>query len=547
MGLGIDIGVRTLKAVRLQRGVRGVRVTGAATVPMRGDALLPALEEALRGAGRGLLAAVGVSGREVSLQYRGMPPVAPYMLKTMVQFDLQDLLQRSGGDSYADWTVLAPAPGPQGETIVLVGLAKRAFVDEKVTTIEAAGVRLLDLCPAPLGLFAAHANFGDPVRGERTLLLDIGAELTQIAVAEGDRLLFARTVSAGGKLFTEQVQKALGVPAEEAERLKAAAGGLDGGSGRTADVRTALRSAAGQPASILQSSVTFARAQLKRDELEIARVVLSGGASRLGGFTDYLQGALEKPVTVFRPFARLDLRGLPADAMETLKASGEDLTVALGLAAMALRPARTTTISLLPDARKKRREFHRRGIHVAAAAVVLGTTLALLWGAGLRRRAAEEAVTAEFSVKQKEITDRFERFERVLLDQKALLAKQAALEREAVVARTAIDAIARLRKALPDRLWISRIALTAGEAGAVPSRRDAPPPPPKIVIVGRADDAALREPQKELEAIGRQLRQMDRRISVQTGVRSLPEKPGVLEFQIEITFEAPEAAPPAGG
>ena len=57
MALGIDIGGHSLKVVRLQRGWRGSRITGAARVPLAPDALLPAVEEALKGSGKGRLAA----------------------------------------------------------------------------------------------------------------------------------------------------------------------------------------------------------------------------------------------------------------------------------------------------------------------------------------------------------------------------------------------------------------------------------------------------------------------------------------------------------
>jgi len=125
---------------------------------------------------------------------------------------------------------------------------------------------------------------------EVSVLLDLGAEETHVTLQRGRHLLFARTVSFGGRQFTAALQQQLQWLASEAEAWKKAEArilpreeeALAAEQARAAS--QALRSQVGTLAGNVQSSIRFFQAQFQCRELSPTRVYLTGGASRLGGW-----------------------------------------------------------------------------------------------------------------------------------------------------------------------------------------------------------------------------------------------------------------------
>ena len=65
------------------------------------------------------------------------------------------------------------------------------------------------------------------------------------------------------------------------------------------------------------------------DSERIGRVVMSGGAARLRGLTEYLSTTWSIPVEVARPLERIEV---DAELMDEARAAGPALAVAVGLA-----------------------------------------------------------------------------------------------------------------------------------------------------------------------------------------------------------------------
>jgi hypothetical protein len=128
---------------------------------------------------------------------------------------------------------------------------------------------------------------------------------------------------------------------------------------------------------MVHSSVMFCKAQAKLQDLSVDRVVLAGGGANLKGFRSYLETNLGMPVAVFDPSNALDLSGLSPEEAQVFDEDPTGLTVALGLAAMAVdRPV--MAIEILPEEYRKKRRFMERNVWMYAAAAAAALMVAVL-------------------------------------------------------------------------------------------------------------------------------------------------------------------------
>jgi len=404
MGLGIDIGASSVKAVRLERRGASYEVTGAvklstSEIPEEDYNIDPqmAMDLASHLAGAGIRtkkACVGVSGKDLILRYVEVPPVPTWRLKMIMDFEIGEMAGRAGGDVTSDFRLLDLPPNEAGNLIVLVGLAKNAYLETRMDVLSRAKIGAKILLPSSLGLFQAFLMQGPPPPGETTLIVDIGARNTEMVIQRDGVLFFARNVSSGGNLFTEAVSETLRIPFPEAEKIKCKHGAatktaiLKATNIDTETVYEALSGVASQFSALLRSSIQFCKSQTKFKDLTIDRILLSGGGSRLRGLKDQVASAFRIPVEILQPFANLTVVVGDSRQADRITEAPREMSLALGLAAAAMEDE--TLLQLLPERFLRRRDLVERKIFLfgagAAAAVFLGIGLV----GGVHNRATAE-------------------------------------------------------------------------------------------------------------------------------------------------------------
>ena len=120
----VDIGSHSAKILVAQVGKHGVCVTGLAGLPS-GDA-----GASLGEAGISVKDSVcGLAGRDMTLRYSQVPPTPDWQLRNLMDLEIQDLAQQSGGSLSADYNLL-PIEDESGSDTVLLALAywSRTFI-----------------------------------------------------------------------------------------------------------------------------------------------------------------------------------------------------------------------------------------------------------------------------------------------------------------------------------------------------------------------------------------------------------------------------------
>src|SRR5579862_5899803 len=467
MGYGVDLGSSGIKVISVKRTLGGYKLVGAARKRMaRGSdkvSVLKALAGTLGPQSSAAAAVVGLSGRDINLQVVQQPAMKPLNYRVMMGYEMD---QRKGEatDMYLDYCTLREPDAFFPQYLALIGIGKSAYVDDRIELLAKSTLDVRDAVPNAFALFAAYRNSYVTEPGT-VMLLDIGSDNMDIAFVRGGRLIFARNVSSGARIFDQQIAGVTGCSPEEAERKKvvyANLGPAEAGEDEESEgsVRGPVRSAAGQLSGFITSSINHAKGQLNDRELAIDKIYLSGGGSRLRGLPEYLAGALKIPVEILDPFQKVDTSVIEKLGGPAIRELPTDLAIAIGLAQLVSPPANATTLSILPDPLKKRRAFFRTGLWLVVGAGVMAATLLILTVLSFFQMRTKKDRLEEFLGQTSEITKKMEEMEGLERDQREMVAKSDYLLSHLAGGRVLLDSISRLSKSLPNEIRLRDVKIS---------------------------------------------------------------------------------------
>ncbi len=429
-GTGVVLGSHSVKVIQARKKGGILKLTSVANIkldhamaerPMDGektDRLASLLSGAIGKTGDAIL---GLTGRDLIIRYTHVPPVPDWRLEMLMKFEIEEVSEQSGGEVCADWAPLDLPENNSSDKTVLVALAKNATLFPLIGVLKKASLRLRGACPNAIAFHHAYVSTAKIEPDETTLLMHVCTENTYIAIQQDGKLLFARNVAGGGRLFTDAIMQQFGSGYDRAEKMKAQKADVTPKSTARYDdslsekVSNAVIGVTGQFVSMVHSSVMFCKAQAKLKELSIDKVVLAGGGASLKGFAEYLETNLGMPVVIYDPSAAVDLSALSPEEIEVFESDPSGLTVAIGLAALALEAG---NIEILPEEYRKRRLFMERdawmigaGALVALLIVVLFITAGRDQGEAAQEKAQLQAEAVDWNKDKQE----FERSQAALI------------------------------------------------------------------------------------------------------------------------------------
>lgn len=346
MAIGLDIGSSAVRAAEVDRrraGARRLIRYGEVALPpgavVDGDVVEPAVvADALRKlwdvAGfRRRNVAVGLASQKVTVRQLDVPELADDELPDAIRLQAQDQLPMPADQAIIDHVVVRrPVEGDERRDIrVLLVAAEQQLVERLLAAVTAAKLRpvLVDL-----DAFALLRSVGGPPApgGTVELIVDLGATVTKIAVHRDGDPLFVRMVRLGGDASTRKLQEILELSWEEAEKAKldASAAMFAGAELDPDDERAAvLRTGVERVISEIRHSLDFFRSQ--HDDVDVQRVVLTGGASLAPDLSERLGDELELPVRLGDPLRAVEATPARGDVVD-LHQERRFLAVPVGLA-----------------------------------------------------------------------------------------------------------------------------------------------------------------------------------------------------------------------
>jgi type IV pilus assembly protein PilM len=465
----VDLGSHSAKILVAQVGKHGVKVLRFAGLPRgEGDAAVSLAEAGIPLGG----AVCGLAGRDMTLRYSQVPPTPDWQLRNLMDLEIQDLAQQSGGALSADYNLLPSQDPEAGVDTVLLALAKDEALDRLQGEVQAAGGSVAAFVPNCTALYNAFLKCGPVEADTVACLVNIGHGTIDLAIVKGTDLLFARNLGTGTSVLDDAIASSFNVSPRKAEALKKDLLDLDPqsrgryASGQAEKVTLAATPAAASISAAIQSSLSFCKAQTKIADLRLDRVLLAGGGARLRGVRGLLREALRCPVELFDPFANADLSALPPADAEQLQAMRHEAVTALGLAVGKLDDT-LYSLEILPEAVRRAQRFRERTVWNIVAALIVAAVLALQWHRGSTDAAAAE--TASASVRRqvasvKRVHDEATALIDANKQERALVEHLSA---QALVQHALLRVQRAITTHLPPQLWIDKIDVgTAPGSGA---------------------------------------------------------------------------------
>ncbi|NBQ52924.1 MAG: hypothetical protein EBU49_05020 [Proteobacteria bacterium] len=307
--IGLDIGSYSIKAVEIINTFKSYEIANfyETIIPIREDVdpdvVVPSCMEQLfrenaLDADRIITAMPGqyISSRILSFNFSD-----PRKIQAAVFSEVEDVVPFNLDEMIIDHQILGTA---DSKTLALIVLTKKIFLKTFLEHLQKIHIdpKLVDVDSLSFYNLGPHLKL-DP--NEVVGLVDIGHEKTSVCLIQGDVLRMFRSINMGGKFLTEFLARDLEIPYLQAQELKHATGRLD----FEADPATALTGLERRAAERMTLGINSLVKELGRtlyafktyEKAPVARLMISGGTSRISNLDKYLANRLEMDVS------RLDL------------------------------------------------------------------------------------------------------------------------------------------------------------------------------------------------------------------------------------------------
>ncbi len=326
--IGLDVGSYGVKAVALQANKDRITLQGFASARIDKQDVGEVVKAVFAQLGvKSRRLCTAVSGRSVIVRQVETPRLEGPALQQHISHEADKYIPFGSEEVIID---AQPLPDPDGKkpdnlSVMLVAV-RRSFVSEHLAQLKLGGVEPEIVDVDVFALANCYEVLGPPAPPEAekkaTALIDIGAAKSNIAIVQGNRLLFTREVYLAGNEITEAVGRTLSAEPDDVDRLKLAPGEM------LDQLLDAAQPAFEDLANEIRLSFDYVEGQF---DCEVSTVVLSGGSAQLPNAASILGNLLGRPVHVFDPLAGLDLVPSRYD-IHGLDANSPSLAVALGLA-----------------------------------------------------------------------------------------------------------------------------------------------------------------------------------------------------------------------
>jgi type IV pilus assembly protein PilM len=343
--VGLDVGSSSIKAVELtakgRSGSFELSHLGLASVPaeaivqgafLNASAITEAIREAIdNGKIKTKNVAAAVSGHSVIVKKVNLPTMTREELDEQIRWEAEQYIPFDVNEVNLDFQIL-DGGNDEGQMEVLLVAAKKDLIDDYVQVIHEAGLVPVAIDVAAFAVENAFEANYDVRGGETIALVNVGAQVVNINIIANGVPCFTRDITTAGNQYTEEIQKALSISFNEAERIKLGGRGTDSQDVVPQEVEQAVQSVTETVIGEISRSLDFYGATSADSRIE--RVYLAGGASKVSGFAKAFHDRTGLPVAAMNPLARM----VPSSKFEAEYL--DDLAPALGVGVgLALREA----------------------------------------------------------------------------------------------------------------------------------------------------------------------------------------------------------------
>ena len=336
--VGVDIGSSSIKVCQLKEGRKGYGLVrlGYAPLPpqtivdghvMNSQAVIEGLNRLFAEAKiKQKEVALSISGQAVIIRKITVPMMTAAELDEQIQWEAEQHIPFDIKDVHVDYEVLRRRP-EAGQMDLLLVAAKRDEINDYTQIAKSAKLKPLVV---DIDAFTVQ-NLFEMNRGippdQTFAIINVGASLASINIVSRGASAFTRDIANGGNYITEQIQKQLGVPFEQAEEFKCAS--ATGAPGSVpALVPQVIDAVCDSIAGEIQRSLDFFLAT--SGEAEMNRIYLTGGSSMLPSLAAAVGRRSRVAVEVIQPMEKISIEAKEVNP-QLIQTRAAQFCVALGL------------------------------------------------------------------------------------------------------------------------------------------------------------------------------------------------------------------------
>ncbi len=333
--LSVDIGSSSIKVIEARTGTQGLEVLGYGSVVtpsaaihsnmvIEPDLVAQSLRSLIEQKGiRARKAVTAVPGPAVMIKRVKLPNQSPQETEQAVMQEARNFIPEELDNVNLDYQIIGEAVEEADEVEVLMAAAKKDIVNSYADTLREAGLSPVVVDVDYFALDNMYELNYDPLENQVAALVNIGARYSSINILKEGRSTFTGDVPVGGRDISEALVRDLGVPLDEAERIKM---GVASGDFDEEQISMALIPAVDALIEEVHYALSFFWTAATDERIDVLYV--SGGGAQTPELANRLAERAEAPVEVSDPFGRIliddnvDIAGLRRRASEFAIAMG---------------------------------------------------------------------------------------------------------------------------------------------------------------------------------------------------------------------------------
>ena len=341
--LGIDIGTLSIKIVEFSNENGRPKLENYAILTNYGLALRNLVQDGAEKTPkvfggeatpmlRRLIKAGEIEAREINmsvpifssfLTVMELPQMSESEVAKAVQFEARKYVPVSLDSVVIDWSLIGTSG--DGKILILLVAIPKDLINEYTNIAREADLKLLTIELETVS--AARALIGnDPVPA---VLMDMGSRDTTISVVDNGSLRISHSIETSGEDLTRVLANGLNINWRRAEELKKENGlKIMDNNSQITSVLTPLLDV------IIKAAQNIIDIYFSKTKKKIEKLIIYGGASKMPGFTEYLNNRLKMDVVIGAPFSRVVY---PEKLKPVIDEIGHEFTIAIGLALKALQ------------------------------------------------------------------------------------------------------------------------------------------------------------------------------------------------------------------
>ncbi len=334
--VGIDIGSSSVKVVQLKDNKGSFQLLNVGIFPLPPEAIVDntLMDSSLIATViKNMVASLGIkikdvvcsiSGNSVIIRKIVLPAMSQEELEDQISWEAEQYIPFDINDVNMDFQILSPDSNDPSKMNVLLVASKKDIINDYVAVFSEAGMQLSVVDVDSFAVQNAFEANHDYSSEDILALVNIGASVMNINVIKDGITLFTRDVQMGGNLYTEEIQKQIGLSSEDAE-----IGKLLAHESTNEQLRNVILKVNETITQEIRRSLDFYNSTASDDR--ISRVFVSGGCSKVFSLMDTVSAKIGLPVEKLNPFSKLLYNEKDFDP-EYLEEIGPFMAVPVGLA-----------------------------------------------------------------------------------------------------------------------------------------------------------------------------------------------------------------------